>query len=263
MRMRALDAPEVVTGEGVIGPFRLGGAGVPPAVDVPTWDRILQGTELVVVPPRGRPVDDPATLRATADELGALLGGPFGSAGGDGGGDGDDRDGGGGLAAHLTLVDDLLSPEERAMYAGGGMTVGGPPAGPGISWLAAALDGGAGGGWRVQALGQPHRVHCVALLHELAEEAAIGPGGHVRARPLPAAEALGDLTPAVDLSSLTDRSGDAEPNVADTVLEGDGVRIRAGVRRVTTGPPRQSQGLDLTPRPTTYAYVVRLDLTLA
>jgi hypothetical protein len=267
--MRTLDPSEVVTGEGVIGPFRLGGPGVPPAVDVPTWDRILHGTELVVAPPRGRRVDDPATVRATAGELASLLGGPFGSGSGAGSGSGDDggdaggSDGGEALVAHLTLVDDLVSPEERAMYAGGGMTLGAPASGQRISWLAAAIDDAAPGGWRVQALGQPRRVHCVALLHELAEEAAIGPGGHVRPRPFPVPEVLQQLAPGVGTSGLVDRSGESDPNVADTLLEGDGARIRAGVRRVSTGPPLHGPGgIDLTPRPPAYAYVVRLDLSL-
>lgn len=205
--MNAIPPGDLLVAEAVIGVISGTGS---EAQTIPSRQRLLEGTGLVVPPPGGETVTSPAFARRAARELGELAGGWFE----------DD------MSDVLELRDDLAGRALRQRLAAGGVTVAWDrPAHP-YSWVAFTRDG-----WQAQAVGQFGDFHCIALARALTPDEALGPGGHARPRPAgPVDELLAAAAGRLPLSAMADRTGEQAPNVFDILLSGGGVTVRGGVR---------------------------------
>ncbi|MGW3967634.1 hypothetical protein ACWED2_48000 [Amycolatopsis sp. NPDC005003] len=223
--MRELLEEEITAKDDVLGLYQLAGLGVPPAVPVLTLDWLRTGPQLVVPPPGGPAVEDPARLSEIAGRLAGLLGGSFATD----------------LRPYLALARGFVAPAQRAAY---GLREDPHTYG----WLGVAEDG-----WHVQALGTAGGPCLISLIRPLNGAEATDKAGRPRYRPLGDPRALlGALVPALGLD-LDDRSGQFEPDVFDTLLAGADVSVRCGVRqRLTTEGAVSSAD-----RP--FCYVLRLD----
>lgn len=219
---------EAIGSDHPLGGHSLAGLAPPGPVPLPSVRALLGGAPLVVPPPQGAPIEDPAVLERAADELGTLLGGAFGP----------------GTARLLTLHDALVPPETRAQYAAPGFSLTWDRPERGFYWLAARLDG-----WQVQGCGEPGNLHCVSFHRPLGGPVRGGPGDGARALLAGLAPALHGL---VDLpeppeppgaeppaGELRDVTAAFSPGLFDTALSAPELRVRTGVRQTlrTDGTP--------------------------
>jgi hypothetical protein len=234
--VRPLADDELVAGESPIGTVPFSELGTTAAIDVPSRRRMLEGPDLVVTPPQGRRVEDPAVAEQAGRELGARLGGWFA----------------GDLAPAIRLHDSLASDELRqlALATGTRLTLEAPRS----AYYFAAFEED---GWTVQAAGEPADFHCVSLARPLTSEQALGPGGHPRPHPLgPPEERLREAAPGLPLDDLRDESGAHPDNLYDTYRSGPGVVVKAGVRLRLDANGAAAGG----PTPALYAIRINLDL---
>ena len=89
----------------VIGVVSFSEMGTPVAIDVPSKENLLQGTDLSVLKPGGNQITDPDLTQRIADELERLLGGWFA----------------GDLTSYIQLYDSLVSLQLQEYYRAGGM----------------------------------------------------------------------------------------------------------------------------------------------
>jgi hypothetical protein len=220
--MRHVEASKLTVADQVIGFYTLAGMGPPPGTDVVTLNTLSNGPRLVVPPPEGAELDDADLASRLSLDLTDLLGGPWTIEG-----------------DCLRLVDGMLAPDRR--LAEGVRSDRGP-----LGWVAAEHDG-----WICQAV-VTASAQAVALVRLLREDEALAAPDQPASRPLgDVPELLSTLAPGVEIGR--DLSSEAQPNVFDTVLVGDAIRIRAGVR--------QRQEADWMPvgGEFGYCYVVRVD----
>lgn len=234
--LKPLAANDWIEDETVIGLYSGSETESTSAMDVPSRDSLLQGVRLMAPRPGGAIVADAALSRRISDELGQQLGGWFAQD----------------LTPYLQLHDSLLSREERDRFRQGGMTI--PEENTKTAYYSLAFEKD---GWRVQGIGELGVFHAVSLGRPLTQAEALGAGGHVIPRPLGSVESvISGAAPKIATRNLADRSGEHAPNVFDTYLVDQQVKVKGGVRmRLARGGEASS---DVAP----YFYGIRINMDL-
>lgn len=234
--LKPLTPADRVEEEMVIGGFPFSEAETTAAIDVPSRERLLKGTQLSVLTPSGGQITDPALVRQIDTELEQLLGGWFT----------------GDLEDHIELYDSLVSLQTREYYQSGGMTIQWDEPSEAFYYLAFQVSP-----WQVQVVGEPGVFHAVFLGHLLTQSEAIGPGGHPRVHPVGAIEpVLAQAVPNIAQRSLVDETDQHAQNVFDTYLVDSGLVVKSGVRM------RLAEGGIMAPAEQNHFYGIRINVDL-
>jgi len=228
--MRPLDDSDTVIGEAVIGLHMAGDFDwVPPPVDMISRDTLWHGSFLVVPPPSGKKILVSPAKTPASREAAELLGGPF------------DRD----LTAFMKPLRNLVfrkpdhpipSLREKIFHDKPGVK---------YTWLASAFDR-----WRVQALGAPGDFFFISLFTTLDEHTALEPNGFPQRHPMGDPwKLLMRVAPALASRQLQADTR-YETNLYDAVFVADRLRVRMGVRAVSSSDSRRTGE---------YLYVIRVD----